>query len=398
MIVRELVTLTLNGTDRDALRDDLAELEVEEHVDSADVFRLRFAVGLQSNRAWRHLDDPDLAVWNRLAIQAGYPGNRELLVDGFITHVNVMLSGSGAEDSYIELSGMDRSVAMDLDDKQVAWTNKKDSDIAQEIFSSYGLSWEVEDTELLHDERIATILQSETDIRFLRRLAARNGFECFVRGNRGYFRTANLEQPPQNPVTVPGGNATALRFEVDGTPATRLEIRRIDPFEKRADREALAELPERPLARRTLATLRGDARTARRLLRQQPAIATHELRARLRAGYDGASGFAVASGEIDGRCYRGVLRSRRLVTIDGAGPTHSGTYYVTRVRHHLQSDSYTQNFEARRNAVGVLGTEAFAAPGRLTPIAPGGGAAPTGNRLLPPQQPGQPGSLTQGGS
>ncbi|HZJ62494.1 MAG TPA: contractile injection system protein, VgrG/Pvc8 family [Kofleriaceae bacterium] len=212
MIVRELVTLTLNGTDRDALRDDLAELEVEEHVDSADVFRLRFAVGLQSNRAWRHLDDPDLAVWNRLAIQAGYPGNRELLVDGFITHVNVMLSGSGAEDSYIELSGMDRSVAMDLDDKQVAWTNKKDSDIAQEIFSSYGLSWEVEDTELLHDERIATILQSETDIRFLRRLAARNGFECLVRGNRGYFRTANLEQPPQNPVTVPGGNATALRF------------------------------------------------------------------------------------------------------------------------------------------------------------------------------------------
>src|SRR6185436_7981681 len=81
MIVRELVALTLNGTDRDGLRDDLAEIEVEEHVDSADVFRLRFAIGQQSNRAWRHLDDPDLAVWNRLAIQAGYPGNRELLVD-----------------------------------------------------------------------------------------------------------------------------------------------------------------------------------------------------------------------------------------------------------------------------------------------------------------------------
>jgi late control gene D protein (GPD) len=394
MIVRELAVLSINGTRRNDLLPDVAELEVEEQVDAADVFRIRLTSAQLADGSWRHLEDPDLAIWNRIAIQAGYPDNHELLIDGYITHVDVALSGSGAADSFVELSGTDASVVMDLQDRQVAWPNKKDSDIAQAIFDAYGLSWEVEDTELLHAERLATILQSETDIRFLQRLAARNGFECFVRGNRGYFRSANLQDPPQRPLTVPVGNLTTLRFAVDGTPPTELEIRRLDPFEKREDREVLSALPERQLARRSLATLRGDTRPGRRLLRQQPTVSRQELQARLRAGYAGASGFAVASGELDGRSYGAVLRSRRLVAIGGAGPSHSGHYYVTRVRHVFSGDSYVQSFEARRNAIGLLGTESFAAPPARPPITPGAGAPAIGNRLLPAQQ----SSPTEGGT
>lgn len=398
MILRELAVLSINGTRRSDLLQDVAELEVDEQVEAADVFRIRLSSARLADGSWRHLEDPDLAIWNRISIQAGYPDSHELLIDGYITHVDVALSGSGAEDSFVELSGTDASVVMDLQDRQVAWPNKKDSDIAQAIFDAHGLAWEVEDTELLHGERLATILQSETDIRFLQRLAARNGFECFVRGNRGYFRSANLTDPPQKPLTVPVGNLTALRFAIDGTPPTELEIRRLDPFEKREDREVLSALPERQLARRNLATLRGATRPGRRLVRQAT-VSRQELQARLRAGYAGASGFAVASGELDGRSYGAVLRSRRLVAIGGAGPSHSGHYYVTRVRHVFSGDSYVQSFEARRNAIGLLGTESFAAPPARPPITPGAGpAASPGNRLLPAQQPRQPGALAQGGT
>lgn len=399
MSIRELLVVSLNGTRRDDVRDDLTEVEIEEHVAAANVFRVRLSTAVLANRSWRHLEDPDLAIWNRIAIRAGYPDNHDALIDGYITHVNVVLSGSGAEESYVELTGSDASVLMDLQDKQFAWTNKRDSDIASAIFDSHNLSWEVEDTELLHSERVATILQSETDIRFLQRLAARNGFECFVQGNRGYFRSPNLQDPPQKPLTLPVGNLSALRFEVDGTAPTELEIRRLDPFEKREEREVLAVLPERALAKRTLATLRGDARPGRRLLRAHPTIAKQELRARLRAGYADASGFVVASGEIDGRSYGAVLRARRLVAIDGAGPSHSGHYYVTRVRHVFSGDAYVQSFDARRNAIGLLGTESFAAPSARPPISPGAGSASSiGNRLLPPQQPSATSSVTQGGT
>ena len=396
MTTRELVILSLNGARRDDLRDDLAEIEIEEHVDSADVFRVRLSSAVRADGTWRHLDDGDLAIWNRLAIRAGYPGSNDTLIDGYITHVHIALSGSGADESYLELTGSDASAVMDLADRQVAWANKKDSDIAQAIFASYGLAWEVEDTEFLRGERIATTLQSETDIRFLRRLAARNGFECFVQGNRGYFRTANLQDAPQNTLTVPVGNLTALRFELDGTPPSRLEIRRLDPFDKREQRALLTQLPERQLARRSLDDLRGDTRVGRRVLRHRPTVSSQELRARLRAGYAGAAGFVVASGEIDGRSYGAVLRARRLVGIDGAGPTHSGNYYVTRVRHRLTGDAYVQSFEARRNAVGLLGSENLAPAAGPLPITPGSSAAAsTGNRLLPAQP---TGSLTEGGS
>jgi phage protein D len=399
-MIRELVTLEVNGQRHDDLRADIAEVEVEEWVDAADVFRVRLSV--RGDGVWRYLDDNRLALWNRLALRVGYPDNQDDLIDGYITHVDISLSGSGAHESFLDLTGMDRSAVMDLEDKQRAWPNKRDSDIAQDIFAAYGLRWEIEDTELVHDEAHATIVQSESDVRFLQRLAARNGFECFVKGGRGFFRTANLEQPPQKllqfagPANAGAANLISLHLAVDGTPPTRLAIRRIDPFEKTEDQDKLAELAERPLGKRTLDALRTGVRPGSRLLRGQPVISKQELRARLRAGYQAASAFVVASGDIDGRSYGAVLRAKRLVTIKSASATYSGNYYVTRVRHTLTADAYVQSFDARRNAIGVLGTESFAPPPVRAPLSPARpGAETAGNRLIPAQRR-QTGSLNGG--
>lgn len=400
-MIRELVALEVNGKRHDELRADIAEVEVEECIDAADVFRVRMSV--RGDGVWRNLDNPLLALWNRLVIRVGYADNQEDLIDGYITHLDVSLSGSGAKESYLDVTGMDTSAVMDLEDNQRAWPNKRDSDIAQAIFADHRLRWEVEDTGVVHDVNHATILQSESDIRFLQRLAARNGFECFVKGNRGFFRSADLEQPPQKPlqfagasITAGAANLIALHLAVDGTPPTRLAIQRVDPFEKVVDQDRLNELAEQPLGRRALESLRTDVRPGTRLLRGEPVIAKQELRARLRAGYQAASGFVVASGDVDGRSYGAVLRAKRLVTIKSVSATHSGTYYVTRVRHVLTADNYVQSFEARRNAIGALGTENFAAPLPRAPLTPSpAGAETAGNRLLPAQRR-QTGSLNGG--
>jgi len=389
-MIREIVTLAIDGKDQDDLVADIAEIEVEERLDAADVFRVRLSVGLRPDGTWSHADDGRFAIWRRLSLRAGYPGDHDVLIDGYITHVDLVLS-SGAE-SYLEITGMDGSAVMDLEDKQAAWSNKKDSDIAQEIFAAHGLSWEVEDT----TTTVATILQSETDIRFLRRLARRNGFECHVKGRRGYFRSANLQEPPQKVLALEFGSETnlaSLRIAVDGTAPTTVELRRVDPVEKRVDGEKLAELPRRRLGSRTLKALRGGARDGRRLLRRQPAVSTAEMRARLRAGYDAAGAFVTIAGEIDARAYGAVLRARRLVTIKGAGASYSGLYYVTRVLHRFTAEGYEQSFDAHRNAVGLLGDESFATSPGPTAIVPRGDAgAPGGNRLLVAQSASMPGA------
>jgi hypothetical protein len=389
-MIQEVATISIEGKVERDLISSIAEIDVEEHIDSADVFRVRLSLSVQEDGTWTHLDDPRFTVWNRLQIVGGYPLDNAVLVDGHITHVRLSLSAPGSEESFLELTGMDASARMDLEEKQVAWPNKKDSDIAKQIFASHGLGWEVEDTQLQHAEAVATILQSETDIRFLRRLAARNGFECYVQGRKGFFRSPNLQDPPQKLLVLryrTGGNLASLNVEVDGTPPTALEIRRIDPLAKQENQEKLARLPRRPLARRTLDELRANVPSGRRLLKQHPAAGTLEMQGDLRSGYDGAGQFVTVSGEIDSRAYGAVLHAKRLVTIRGAGSTHSGLYYVSRVRHHFTSEEYTQSFQAYRNGVGVTGTETFAEPPAILAIAPGrrpdGGSS--GNRELPAQ-------------
>jgi phage protein D len=393
-VINEVVNVSIGGAPQEDLVADVVQLEVEESVTEADVFRLRLALRPLSDGTWSYVDDPRFQVWKRFSVEAGYPDDTQPLIDGYITHVEL---GFGAEqEAYLEVTGMDPSVRMNLEDKQLAWANKKDHEIAQAVFTSHGLNYEVEDTVVQHAEAISTILQSETDIRFLRRLAARNGFECYVRGNTGYFRSPDLQQPPQKLLAVefgPETNVSQLKIRVDGTAPATTEIRRVDPLEKREETETLSELPERKLGRQPLGELRAGQPEGRLFLRREPSAAKEELQARLRSAYAGASQFITVEGELDGRVYLAVLRSGRLVTLKGAGERYSGLYYVTRVRHSFSVDGYTQSFEARRNGAGLTGEEQFGAATLPMALSPpslgGGGAASSGSRVLPPQQAGR---------
>ncbi|MDC4224036.1 MAG: contractile injection system protein, VgrG/Pvc8 family [Candidatus Manganitrophus sp.] len=395
MEIKEAISLSINGERQDDLIPDLIRIEVEEDVDAASVFRIELALSVERDGSWRYLDEKDLfKVWNRVSIEAGYPESGvETLIDGYITHINVNLSGD-AEESTLEISGMDASALMALEEKQLTWSNKKDSEIAQQIFGDYGLSYEVEDTVVRPQETLSATLQSESDIRFLRRLAARNGFECVIQGSKGYFRSPTLELPPQKILAIQFGeetNLVNLHFRVDGTAPSHLEIRRIDPFEKEEVTEERSASPRRKLGETGLADLQSGARDGRLLLKNQIAASSQEMQGRLREGYRGGDRFVHVEGEIDARVYGAVLRSKRLVTIKGAGEQFSGLYYVTRVRHHFDLDGYTQRFEGARNGVGLTGDERFAAAALPIAIAVpglGGASVESGNRVLPAQQEG----------
>jgi len=391
-VIAEVVRVLVDGSPADDLVPDLLTVEVEEGVDMADVFALRLAVVAQADGSWTYVDDPRLQVWKRVTVEAGYPDAVETVIDGYITHVEVFLSGD--QEPYLEIAGMDATALMDLEEKQAAWPNKKDHEIAQSIFGAYGLSYEVEDTVAQHAEAVSTVLQSETDIRFLRRLAARNGFECHVKGATGFFRSPNLQDPPQKTVALGAGEDATLvdlTARVDGTPATAPEVRRVDPVEKQEEVRRLTDAPRRRLGAETLAGLRGDLPDGRVLLRRQAAASTTEMESRLRGAHEGAGRFVALEGEVDSRAYRAVLRASRLVTVKGIGERYSGLYYVARVRHSFTADGYTQRFEAYRNGLGPTGEERFAMAATPLPIAAGGQASatrPAGNRVLPAQQAG----------
>ena len=357
-MIAEVVRVLIDGEAQPDLLADVARVEVEEDVGRADAFSLRLSPRLRGDGSWALLEDERLRAWRRVAVEAGYGDAVETIADGYATHVDVDLREDG--EAGLELSGLDASALMDLEEHQLAWPDKADSDIARAVFDTYGLEADVEDTADVHPESAVTVLQSDTDFRFLRRLAARNGFECRVRGATGVFRAPDLQDTPQKTLALAAGpetNLVSARFSVDATPASEPEIRRVDPLAKREDVKSLTETEQRVLGAETLGAVRAGLPAGRMLVRRHGAASVPALEAALRAARAPADAFVAVDGEIDSRAYQSVLRAGRLVTVDGAGATYSGLYYVTRVHHVFTPEGYVQRFTAQRNGLGLTSLE-----------------------------------------
>ena len=387
-MITEVLHVSIDGEQQDDVTPDIVRVDVDESVDEADVFRVQLAVAAQPDGSWSYVDDERFRLWRRLTVVGGYPDDPHVLVDGYITHAEIAFTTE--DDAYLEVTGADGSVLMDLVAHERAWPNKADHEIAKEVFDAYGLSHDVHDTLVQHPEAVSTIVQSETDIRFLRRLAARNGFECRVQGGTGVFRGPNLSGPDQKLLAFgfdPEVNLAAVTVRADGTPVSAAEIRRVDPLKKRVDTRTITDVTGRRLGARTLHEVREKVSPDRALLLRRAPASSAEMDAWLRSAQQGAEGFLTVQGEIDSRAYGAVLRAGRTVTVKGVGDSFSGRYYVSRVNHAFTPDDYVQRFEAYRNAIGRTGDERFATAAGPVAVAMAtgtGGAA--GNRVLPGRQ------------
>jgi hypothetical protein len=161
-------------------------LEVEDHADLADMLRLRVSVGVDEGASsWSVLDE-DLftRLQNvRVALKVGTEA-AEPLIDAYVVDVRAALSEEPGR-SQLEVVAMDGTALLSLEEKVRAWPDQADSAIASAIFSELGFSPVVEDTSEVRSADDTTTLQRGTDIQFLRRLAQRNGYECFVEVGSG---------------------------------------------------------------------------------------------------------------------------------------------------------------------------------------------------------------------
>jgi hypothetical protein len=147
---------------------DVVSLTVEENTASATTFRLQLATTLQDDGSWTHLDDNQLALFTKVSIKIGFTGGGGLagalgslvgggggndglepVFDGYVTGFQLAL-GSQPGHTSIDVSGMDTSVLMSLEEKIATWPDMADSDIAQQILSDYGVQVEADTTPSFH--------------------------------------------------------------------------------------------------------------------------------------------------------------------------------------------------------------------------------------------------------
>jgi phage protein D len=273
---------------------------------------------------------------------------------------------------------MDTCVLMSMEDKIATWPDKSDGDIVRQIVSAYNVQVEVDTTSPTRQANDTTIVQRGTDIQFVRQIAQRNGLEFYFETDKdssevkGYCRAPQLQGTPQPDLAIQFGEESNLRSfsaRLDGIRPLNVKVRQVDVKGNAANTgqasstqlDLLGGNPSEGLVGGQLASVVSPAEASAQMrLLGTPASDSTEQQTIAQAVRDEAAWFITATGEINSEAYGSVLRPRRLVQVKGAGTQYSGKYYVTRVRHQIGNDgSYTQTFDARRNARDLDGSEQF---------------------------------------
>lgn len=378
---------------------DVVLLTVEESTATASTFHLQIALRLQDDGTWTYLDDDRLALFNTVTVKTGFTDGGGLaaavgsllsggdsndglktVFDGFITNVDVEL-GSEPDKAFINVSGMDTSVLMSLEEKIATWPNMADSDIVQQIVAGYGVTVQAGTTATVHQEDDTTIVQRATDIQFVRNLAQKNGMEFYFETDdtgtiNAYFRAPQLSDTPQPDLAIQFGDQSNLKkfsAHVSGqrplnVKAAQMDVSANSPTVAQVSDTQLTKLGDKD-ANTLIGGPLGSLVTAKDAMAQMlvlgpPTSDATEMQTIVQAVRDEAGWMISASGEINSDAYQSVLRPHRLVLVKGAGTTYSGKYYVTRVVHEMNHEGdYIQRFEARRNARDLDGSEQFGGSG-----------------------------------
>jgi phage protein D len=244
-----------------------------------------------------------------------------------------------------------------------------DSAIAAAIFGQYGIVPQVQPTSPQLVEPEGCTIQRDTDIQFLKWLARRNGFQCYLQPEplsgiaQAYFK------PPPSPVGPP-----QAVLNVDMGPETNVDGFQVSYAMTQptsaiaAGLDVATKAPQPVLA---LVSAQAPWGLEPSLLRVLPPpsvrpadlglMTTGELQPAVQAIVDDSSWAVEAQGTVGPDV--GVLRPGGVLNVRGAGRLLSGSYYATRIAHSIgRNGTYTQRFQARRNAVGMTGAELYIAP------------------------------------
>lgn len=344
----------------------IQQVEVEEHVEMADMLRLRLAVNVKDDGSgWVILDG---GTFDRLAdielTALVGAATRIKLFKGYVVEVRCSLSAEPGQ-STVDVVCMDPTALMDLEETIKEWPNMADSSIAQSIFGNYNFTPDVDTTQPTRQVDDETVIQRGTDIQFLQELAERNGFECYVEttdaGTTGHFHAPRLSSQPQAVLAVAVGGSTSVtgfagRYEM--LTATSATIAQVDVSNQQTQNTQITSGSLNSLG--STPTV-GTSQPRVTLLSQTGLSDAGAMQTYAQAYVDRSSWAITAEGEAQTAVLGTVLRAKSLVLVTGAGSVFSGNYYVLRVLHVFSPDGYVQKFTLRRNALGLQGSESPAA-------------------------------------
>lgn len=374
------VSVRLNGEETPEFLRCIQSLRVQEDIRQGSSFEVVVNACRNEDGSYPHITDNGVEPWTRVTILATVGSLSDVIMDGYITDVHVSTTEQTAT-LRAAFVGADASFPMNLDQHCKVWSGQTYEQIAQEIVTQgYGLQVRLPENPPPSTGEPPSVTQRTTDLRFLRELARRRGYEFYVVGGTAFFRPPNLDVRPQKLIAVNFGdqtNCTDLQIAADFTQPTMAVVSTQDP---ETGETRVAEVDDSgltPLGSVNLADGRGYGVPPCRVVARRPPIRSDESLSEYARSIMRERGFWLkAQGKINSARYGAILRAGKPVTIKGVGNRYSGVYYVRRVVHTISSRLYEMQFEAFRNRTGQSGSEPYEGedPGATSIPATGAGA------------------------
>jgi hypothetical protein len=172
----------------------LTEVTVTNDAEGQDGFQLTLTLGKDQLFDYGVLFSGTFDPLKRVVIGVLMGAMPEVLIDGVVTHHQVVPSGEPGM-STLTVTGKDLTQMLDLDEQNDAYPNQPDFVIVARLVAGYPQYGLVPETTPTPDVPIMlqrVPRQHETDLKFIRRMALRNGFVFYVEPatfgiNRAYF-------------------------------------------------------------------------------------------------------------------------------------------------------------------------------------------------------------------
>lgn len=346
------IIIQVDGSADDGLAQ-ASKVEVYESMGETTWFSISYPEDIVEGDM-KYASDRRLSPGAIISILAGGDNNSlECLVKGPVCSQKIHFE-HGGQASWLEVQGADNSIGMDREFMSEIWTNVTDGEVVMRIAGDYGLVPDVATTNTRHLETKHSLVQRETDLRFIRRLARRNGCYFWITSNELGIETAHFQRPqldgdPVNELVInfDAPSIQSLDISWDVERPTSVEGTQLDLNTKGDTNGSVLQSPQSALGNRGLAAITGDTRS---MHVSAPSDDAGNMQARSEGALIEADWFIRANCRTSLNQLGKLVRAHTLVKIKGAGSRHSGKYYVAGVRHIIDATDHVMELELVRNA------------------------------------------------
>jgi phage protein D len=347
------LAIAVNGIpDEDLVQ--AGKVEVQERMGETTTYRLRYDVEI-SGGDLPLLIDGRLDPGSEIAVQTIMNGTTHCLVKGPVGAQQIRLEQAGAG-SWVEVQGSDSSIVMDRETRSAIWEDVTDSDAVSSILQNYGYVLDVMATNAGHLKSKHALAQRDSDLRFVHRLAKRNGFFFWITSDAQGTETAHFKRPPLDGepaaelvINQETANLKSLDINWDVERPTSVEGLQLDLNSKTDLDGSVAGTPQTILGDKGLKAITNDTRS---VLLAAPADDAGDLQARGEGALIEADWFIRATCQTDLETLGKLVRAHTIIEILGAGSRYSGKYLVAGVRHIIDATEHRMEIELVRNGWG----------------------------------------------